>query len=245
MELESRPITTLASRIGRSFVDLIYPPSCAVCGIATRREGDFCAACVQTLPGRSGPACPRCARRLGPHLDGRSACSRCPPALRRLEGVLAAASYEGSVRDLIHRLKFRGERSLAFPLGRLIGATVRAASVRPSIVVPVPLHWRRRMARGYNQAELLADVVARDLGVSCRRRAIRRTRPTLPQSRLGGVGPRARNVRDAFAPRSRGLSGATILIVDDVLSTGATLSQCALALRQGGAGTVTGAVVAR
>lgn len=153
-----------------------------------------------------------------------------------------AGIYEGSLRDALHALKFDGCRALAAPLGDLITRAVRAeASLGADVVVPVPLHPSRLRERGFNQAELLAHRVARTLHLPCHTHLVRR-RLTAPQSTLARTGREA-NVLGAFSCAG-GLIGATVLLVDDVMSTGNTASACAGALLEAGAARVVVATVA-
>lgn len=162
-----------------------------------------------------------------------------------MDRIVAAATYEGAVRDLIHRFKFRGERSLGPPLGRWIARAVLQQGIQADRVVPVPLHWWRALKRGYNQSEVLAETVSREIGVPLCRGLLRRPRATKPQSRLRGARSRALNVRGAFDAARGARAYPRVLLIDDVLSTGATLAQCGGVLKKAGVRTVTGAVVAR
>ena len=228
-----------------SFLDLLYPPACRICGCDPDPHRDFCLPCLDTIPGRGMSACARCSRRVGPHLHDASGCARCRRETLAVDRVIAAASYDGPVRDLIWRLKFRGERSLGLPLGRWIAQGVASAGVRADLIVPVPLHWRRLIARGYNQAHILAKTTSKELSIPLQPRAVRRVRATTPQSSLEGAATRRQNVRGAFRCRERLRRGATVILVDDVITTGATMGECALALREGGAARIIGAVIAR
>jgi ComF family protein len=153
----------------------------------------------------------------------------------------AIGSYEGALRSIVHALKYEGRRSLARPLADLMrerGAEVLAGS---DCLVPVPLHPTRRRARGFNQALDLARHLGRPV-----RKALRRVRATPTQTGLPAA-QRHRNVRDAFAmaPRTSSLSGATVVLVDDVSTTGATLEACARVLKAAGAREVRALMAAR
>ena len=153
----------------------------------------------------------------------------------------AIGSYEGALRAIVHALKYEGRRSLARPLADLMrerGAEVLAGS---DCLVPVPLHPARRRARGFNQALDLARHLGRPV-----RKALRRVRATPTQTGLPAA-QRHRNVRDAFAmaPGTPSLSGATVVLVDDVSTTGATLEACARVLKAAGAREVRALIAAR
>jgi ComF family protein len=156
---------------------------------------------------------------------------------------VAAGRYAGFVRDLVHKLKFGGRTDLARPLARRLAGRVAAAPWGASVrtVVPVPMRRLKLLfERGYNPAELLAGRLARELGRPMRR-WLAQVRPTPSQTSLSG-GERRRNPRGAYrAPRGRGV----VLLVDDVLTTGATAGECARALKTAGASAVYLAVVGR
>jgi ComF family protein len=163
--------------------------------------------------------------------------------LRGFDRAFSFGFYEGSLRSLIHLFKYSGMKPLARRLGEhLCRALEDGASF--DVVVPVPLHWRKGWRRGFNQAELLAREVARRRGTSVLR-ALRRKRPTATQAGLTSAG-RRRNVAGAFLLRSGAdVRGKRILLVDDVMTTGATANACANALKRGGAKSVSLATLAR
>jgi ComF family protein len=170
----------------------------------------------------------------------------------------AGAVYRGVVRSLVLGLKFRGQRLAVYPLtGLVLSAAGRALQGREAeVVLAVPLHPARRRARGYNQAELIAEEAAKVLRIPFLRGVVRRVRNTRPQG-IGGGGSRQRNVDRAFGPVRDGwfrlmrgeapihaAAGRHVLLVDDVMSTGATLNECSRALLTGGAGSVTAVTAA-
>jgi ComF family protein len=163
--------------------------------------------------------------------------------VRGFDRAFSFGFYEGSLRSLVHLFKYSGMKPLARPLGEYLRRAVDEDQ-EFDVVVPVPLHWRKRWNRGFNQAELLAREVARKRGTSAMR-ALRRKRPTATQAGLSSAG-RKRNVTGAFALRSGAdVRGKRILLVDDVMTTGATANACANALKSGGAKSVSLATLAR
>lgn len=218
----------------RAARDLLLPRDCGVCGdpVTTDVAGNVCAGCLEAFEDLSFEG-----RRLCRHcalpLRGR----RCRPCGRRrlFEHAAAFGVFEGRLRDAVHALKFRPDESLGRDLGRLAARVARetAAFSGADLVVPVPLGRGRLVARGFNQAALLAREVACALGIPLDLVALRRVRASSGQSGSSRA-ERARNVRGAFVAGAARVRGRTVLLVDDVLTTGATARECARALRAAG-----------
>jgi predicted amidophosphoribosyltransferase len=215
-------------------LDLLYPRECASCAV---RIGDpareaFCAACERALEWGAPPFCPRCgAGPAGP------VCAECEGKAFLFAGATALGRYEGKLREALLRLKFRFARHLADDFGRRLA---RRLERRYDLVAPVPMSRWKTLLRVYNAADLLAERVARHAGLPLGR-PLRKARRTRPQAELP-LEERLANPRGAY--RSRPVRG-TVLLVDDVLTTGATANACAEALRAAGATEVHLAVVAR
>jgi ComF family protein len=238
---------TLAQEIGRGLLELVYPGVCGVCHRPLGGEpGDFCAACRAALTDDPHATCPRCASTLGPGVAPGDDCVRCRGESCQFERVVRLGPYEGLRREIVLRLKHGHHEGLAEAVGELWAAAAadRLRAIGAGVVVPVPLHWRRRWRRGYNQAAVLARSLASGLHIPCREHWLRRVRATLFQTTLA---PSARrdNVRGAFrAGADPWVRGVTVLLVDDVLTTGHTASEAARALRAAGAARVVVAVLA-
>jgi ComF family protein len=226
----------------------LLPAPCLGCGEPLPAAGTslgLCARCRAALAPLPRQACAVCARPLAAHAlpeDYRcGACRQRPPAFERL---LALWSYQPPLDAVVQGLKFR---RLDYLGGHLAAALVKALESRLAgfdRVVPVPLHWRRQLTRGYNQAERIARPLAGLLGLPCVS-ALSRRRATPPQSLLGKA-DRMANLRKAFrVPRPERVRGLRILLVDDVATTGATLDAAASALRHAGAAAVTALVAGR
>ena len=226
----------------------LLPAPCLGCGEPLPAAGTslgLCARCRAALAPLPREACAVCARPLAAyHLPADYRCGACrqrPPAFDRL---LALWSYKAPLDAVVQGLKFR---RLDYLGSHLAAALVKGLEDRLSgfdRVVPVPLHWRRRLARGYNQAERIARPLADQLGLPCSL-ALSRRRATPPQSLLGKA-DRLANLRRAFlVPRPERVRGLRVLLVDDVATTGATLDAAASALKKAGAAAVTALVAGR
>lgn len=161
--------------------------------------------------------------------------------------IISSIKFEGKIRELIHRFKYGNDRLLANDLAFITlsawSALLEFMPASDIILVPVPLHWQRKYKRGFNQSELLADSMAAVLNLPVKR-ALKRSRPTRPQQLLGRQ-ERETNVRNAFVGDRHQLENKTVVLIDDVCTSGATLSECANAAIHGGARCVTAITIAR
>ena len=221
---------SLIERIGRSALDFVFPPRCTGCGV----DGTFlCEICIASLRRAVPPRCGRCWR---PGVV--ETCIICQVEPPPFDGLRAACVYEGLARDLVHALKYRGMTALVPSIGALCTDALRAEDHGFDVVVPVPLHGARKRARGYNQAELLAKYVGGQLEIPVESGGLERHRPTSQQARSSDAQERQRNVAGAFRGRPKLVEGRSVLLIDDVTTTGATLTACTEALKEAGAGTV-------
>ncbi len=166
-------------------------------------------------------------------LDEEGRCARCRLGITGYDSAYAYGAYDGALRKLIHVFKYEKVKPLAKPLGRLLSLSLPREQ-RFDMIVPMPLHWRRLWSRGFNQSELLARVLSKATGVPVAM-PIRRRRSTSPQAGLSSA-KRRTNVSGAFSlKRGKSVQGLRILLVDDVLTTGATAAACALILKRAGA----------
>ncbi len=228
-------IRSLRHSLGREIEGLLFPSACPLCGSPLGEESSFCLVCLGRLPSLPITRCRLCARAF-PRVRGIGAlCLRCRSRRPAFRSATAPTRFRGAARDLVHRFKYGREPWLARPLGVLMAEAVQAEPWQGEIelVVGIPLHWRRARRRGFDQAELLAREIGWCLKVPTIRALIRR-RATRPQVTLPREA-RRRNLEGAFqvrqptACRERG-----ILLVDDVLTSGATADAAARALRSCG-----------
>lgn len=232
---------------GAGAVDLLLPVTCAACGADDPAAGGLCEACnVRLLSLVALPYCPRCGSTVGPNIPVREdGCAGCPSTLGRFVRVIRLGPYAPPLNTVIRELKYRRREVMRRRTATLLGEAVLTVcdDERFDVVTPVPMHWRRRIARGCDHARTLAERVARRIGVPAGRELVR-VRHTPPQVRL----PRSRriaNVRGAFDARGAGVEGANVLLVDDVTTTGATANEAARTLLKAGALRVTLAVIAK
>ena len=220
-----------------ALVDLVLPPRCGGCHLA---GSWLCEICHRRMRRLEEPLCRRC----GAELESPRGVCGCRGRLRSLTRLRSAVAYEGPVEAAIQRFKYQGWRRLAAPLATLMAERVLVEGLASSMVLAVPLHRARERQRGFNQAELLAQELRRRTGLRAPPGRLLRVRTTVPQvgnDRLH----RWQNVKGAFEWRGPALSGGSVMVVDDVATTGATLEACAEALKYGGAGPVIGVTVAR
>lgn len=218
----------------------LFPPRCLLC--QTRiNDGEFCAPCSRSLPFLT-TACARCAAPLPANSP---ACGRCLKRPPQFDAAVAVFRYAAPVDRLVLGFKYRGRLDWGRVLGKALAEQLQMLDTDTSVdaVIPVPLHRRRLRQRGYNQSLELARPVARALGLPIWVRAVRRVRPTPPQTRLAHA-QRRRNVRRAFMATAA-VSGKRLAIIDDVMTSGHTVEALARCLKQAGAKKVVVWVLAR
>ena len=234
-------------RLGEGLLGLLYPFRCEICSTGNPLMGlMLCRDCASKLAaGLAEERCPRCASPRSPLLAGRERCQSCRPLALAFDRALAAADWHGPMSHLIAGLKFRRRKYLAPTISRYLAAAVARSGLRFDAVVPVPLHWTARLLRQFNQTELLAEHLSKRLRLPVRK-ALKRTRYTPSQRNFSRSG-RFQNVHGAFGPglEAHCAHGRSILLVDDVMTSGATAAECARTLKRLGAREVTVAVAAR
>jgi ComF family protein len=225
---------------------VLWPEFCRTCGVnlPTEENGYFCPACWERSPAIVRPYCTCCGQ---PHAEMRGLglrsnypCATCrdtPP--KHISRIYGAARYESAVADAVKLLKFQGKTRLVAPLVERMAdfAAAELPCEEYQLLVPVPLHRVRQRSRGFNQAALLAEGLLPAFPGAALNTQLQRIRPTRTQSRLKPE-ERRKNLRGAFAVLGEELHGANVLLVDDVVTTAGTVSECARVLLMAGAGRV-------
>ena len=214
------------------------PPQCLVCAKPVTGDGGLCVACWGDLKLIERPYCERLGTPFpadfGPGLLSPAAIAK-PPAFDRARAV---ARFDGSARELVHRLKYADGAHLAGPLGRMMARAGHELLGPDAVLVPVPLHRGRLWSRRFNQSALLAREIAKLSGARLALSAVERVKATRPQVGLTAA-QRAENLSGAFSVRDRAtIAGRRVVIVDDVVTTGATVDRLARLIRRSGAASV-------
>jgi len=228
---------------------LLFPSICRLCGRLLEEPGErvVCRQCINRLAARRGPVCPCCGRFLQGPGEGHH-CRRClarPPAFSVHR---SCGAYEEELKDIVLLLKYRRFAVLARPLAAFAEAALAEEDglwIEADALVPVPLHKARERERGFNQSRAIAKELGRRMGFPLHDRNLVRVRDTPPQASLE-AGERQGNVRNAYAVRDpRRIAGRTLVLVDDVYTTGATLRECSRVLAAAGARDVRALTIAQ
>jgi len=237
----------------RAGSDFLYPPSCPHCDTPLERADDagggdrLCETCLDELRPDARDSCACCGAPVGPYLNWSPGCHYCRNDRFAFDSVVRYGVYDGALRNACLRIKHRCGIRLTFCLADLLwdSANREMLATNAAAVAAVPRHWSQALSRDHYAAETLAAALARRMDVPFRGDVLRKLRRTARQSSLL-PNERRTNLRGAFAAElSEDLRGATLLLVDDVLTTGSTAHQSARALRNAGAGRVVVAVIAR
>jgi ComF family protein len=226
---------------------LLYPATCVVCSANVERAEYLCADCQQRAPRITAPFCAKCSEPFPGAITQTFSCANCEHRVLHFDCAVAAYRSRGLVRRLVHQFKYAGQRHLRHPVASWLRETLHDPRLRGrhfDLIVPVPLHPARQRERGFNQAELLADLLAASINLPTRN-VLERIRYTTTQTAYDRA-ERMENLHGAFRLRkNRDVRGLHVLLIDDILTTGSTLSECARILRKAGAVSVHAATAAR
>ena len=227
-----------ASQFFNNLIDFVFPQECILCSKETARSL-VCRTCHEYLPAVHSPVCRTCGRPVRTH----DVCAYCRNG-SWLDHGRAWLYFIPPVNTLIHHFKYRGKKVLATLLGRAMASIIRADTLlqEADMIVPVPLFWLKHLHRGYNQSTLLCKVISANTMLP-QQAALKRTRYTRTQTKLSDAA-RHKNIEDAFLPRSDDIKDKKVILIDDVLTTGATMNECARILKQAGATAVYSCVAA-
>ncbi len=245
-----RPVLPAVRTFGHGLLNLALPPRCLHCDddLSPDAEISLCLKCMQIVAPELGACCDRCGAVLPEEFLRAECCPACKEFSLKFDAVYPLGRYQGALRELVLKAKRLSAEAISLALGRLLAQRLgeKLARFRADAVLPVPMHWAKRLYRGVNSPELVADCLGKKLGVPVLRNLVR-CRYTGPQKDLLPR-ERFRNVRGAFRlSRSNPIrwQDSRLLLVDDILTTGATCSEVARLLKQSGAAAVAVAVVAR
>ncbi len=218
-------------------IDWLYPPACGGCG---KQGAHWCLECTARVELIHPPVCNRCGRKV----DSHRTCNTCRTITPQYSSIQSWAFYDGPVRSAIHRLKYKRDIALGELLSRNLITLLRKANWQIELISPVPLSIARQAERGYNQAALLSLPVALGLHIPYHPAALRKVRDTRSQVGLS-LHQRRENIEGAFWADPKSVEGKRVLVIDDVVTSGATLNECAGVLFAAGAAAVYGVTVAQ
>jgi len=223
-----------------SFLNLLFPSNCPVCGndSDSHRHNPVCVACWSGIERYSGPACLRCGLPLvSEYATYCESCMKAPPPFSK---IIFYGIYAGALRKAIHLLKFKGLKRLARPIAVLLSELPLPDA---DGIVPVPLHSKKMREREFNQTALIGKHLSRQSGIPLLLDALKKDKATLPQTDVTGK-ERLKNVKNTFTA-GKSVTGLRLILVDDVVTTGATVYECSRVLKKAGAAGITVVALAR
>jgi ComF family protein len=227
------------SRIKGIALDFLFPQKCVGCG----REGALiCSDCRNKLPRIGYPVCPKCGR----YQSSGIICPDCVDWQNSIDGIRSPFRFEGIIRDSIHLLKYKNLRDISGILSELLFLYLGNNPINFDLIIPVPLHPKKLKDRGYNQSELIARKLSELTHLSADTFSLIRTRYSIPQVKTAGKEDRLHEIKGAYSCiHNNNLKNKSILLIDDVATSGATLDECAKTLKTAGAAEVWGLTAAR
>lgn len=240
-------MTLQKSELFQAAVSLLYPATCAICREQVRAGQYLCDGCEGKIVRIVRPFCETCSEPFDGSINTAFSCANCAHRTIHFKAAVAAYRGRGIVRDVIHEFKYNRQIHLRHLVARWLRAALDDERLRGQqfdVLVPVPLHPARQRERGFNQATLLAELLSAHAAIPCRS-LLKRIRYTTTQTALDRA-ERMENLHNAFRLRKNtDVRGLRMLLIDDVLTTGSTLSECARVLKRAGAKSVHAATAAR
>lgn len=231
----------------RAVLSLLYPPVCTICAESVVPGEYLCDACDDRILRIVPPFCAKCSEPFAGAITGPFDCANCAHRTLHFDAAVAAYRSRGIIRRVVLDFKYGRQVHLRFLIGRWLRAALEDARLRDrhfDVIVPVPLHRARERERGFNQAALLADLLSAEKPIQSKP-VLERTRYTTTQTAFDRT-ERMENLRGAFRLRKHAdVRGLRVLLIDDILTTGSTVSECARVLKQAGASSVHAATAAR
>lgn len=222
------------SKLKNLIIDLLFPRCCPVCGdIVLPKGGLICPGCLKKLSFVSQPACKKCGKEISSAQQ--EYCYDCSRRKRSFDYGLALLNYDDTSRRSMVKIKYKNKREYLDFYAEAIWKRYsrQLMRIKPDVLIPVPVHPSRKRRRGFNQAEVLAELLGRKMGVPVVNDALIRARKTAPQKQLGPA-ERLKNLSEAFAP-GKNLTGVKrALLVDDIYTTGSTIEACTRILKRSG-----------
>jgi len=235
------------SELFQAAVSLLYPATCTICGKKVRAGEHLCSGCEAKIVRIVPPFCETCSEPFDGSITSAFTCANCAHRTIYFDAAVAAYRGRGIVREIIHQFKYARQIHLRHVIARWLRTALDDERLRDcqfDVIVPVPLHPARQRERGFNQASLLAELLSAQTSISCRP-SLKRIRYTTTQTALDRS-ERMENLHNAFRLRKNAdVRGLRVLLIDDVLTTGSTLSECARVLKRAGAKSVYAATAAR
>jgi len=233
----------MAKQFWDTFTDILFPKSCAVCRNHLKNAGLnslVCQECWGKIKNNTPPFCTRCGRHLE-NISRVKVCPRCQRTTLHFDRAFSPCRYEGVIKELIHKFKYQNKDYLGEPLGKILIDFVKEYELPLQFidtVLPIPLHERKMREREYNQSDILGEVYAREFNLQMIKDGLCRIKDTATQTGLKDP-ERWENMKDSFAVNTKNkIKGRNILLIDDILTTGATCSEAASTLKNAGAGVV-------
>lgn len=222
--------------------NLLYPKTCPICQNIIRGDEEICEKCYGNLEFIREPKCKKCGKRFESvdiSNEIREYCGDCAKNEHLYEFGMAVFRYDDNIKESIYRFKYHNQRTYAGFYGKTMAAAYGKliGELGVEVIIPVPIHYKKRIKRGYNQAELIADELGTTLGIPVDNRILVRDKATTPQKELSNV-ERRNNLKKAFKIAESIVKYKKVLIVDDIYTTGSTVDACASALKKAGAGQI-------